>query len=217
MNIIKFDNFRLRRKEMVEQQLISNGIDQEEVINAFLTVPRHEFVPDEVKDKSYSDTPLPIGYSQTISQPFVIAYMIQVLELKSGHRVLEVGTGSGYQTALLCEMGCEVFTVELIDELSSRAEQTLKLLGYRNVRFKVGDGHYGFEEGSPYDRIIVSAASEDIPDSLVEQLEENGGKLIIPVGEKKQQLILVKKSGNEAEKKVLTSVKFVPLIKKEKD
>ena len=129
-------------------------------------------MPDEYKHRAYQNTPLPIGYSQTISQPYVVAYMLQILNLESCQRVLEVGTGSGYQTAILCEMGCEVYTVELIDELSKSAENKLHILGYDNVKFKIGDGNYGFSEGSPYDRIVVSAASEQIPDSLIDQLNE---------------------------------------------
>ena len=129
--------------------------------------------------------------------------------------MLEVGTGSGYQTAILCEMGCQVFTIELIEELSIKAKQAVNLMGYENVRFIVGDGHMGFEEESPYDRIIVSAASDEIPEKLIEQLNHHEGLMVIPVGKKTQKLVLVKKSGGETEKKILTSVKFVPLIKKE--
>lgn len=213
MNTQDFYNFNLKRSKMVEEQLASNGIVQKELLNAFLTVPRHEFVPDEFKDKSYNNSPLPIGYSQTISQPFVVAFMLQVLNLVRGQKVLEIGTGSGYQTALLCELGCEVFTVELVEELSEFAKKTLQVHGYKNVKFKIADGHYGFKEESPFDRIVVSAASGEIPDSLVEQLKEQGGRMVIPVGRKSQQLILITKSGSEVKKKILSSVKFVPLIK----
>ena len=213
MHITDFDNFKLKRTKMVQDQLVSNGIDQQDLINAFLTVPRHEFVPDEFKDKAYKNTPLPISHSQTISQPFVVAFMLQILNLMKGHRVLEIGTGSGYQTALLCEMGCDVYTVELNYELSKKAEKTLHLLGYKNIKFKIGDGHLGFEEGSPYDRVVVSAASEEIPDSLIDQLKDQGGRMVIPVGKNTQRLILIKRDGNEIDKKVLSSVKFVPLIK----
>ena len=215
MNILEFNNFKLKRKEMVEKQLFYNGIDNKGVLKAFLKVPRHLFVPEEYRDKSYEDTPLPIGYSQTISQPYVVGYMLQELNLKKWHRVLEVGTGSGYQTAIICDIGCEVLTIELIEELSIKAKQTIHLLGYENVRFIVGDGHKGFEEASPYDRIIVSAATDEIPESLIDQLKDEEGLMIIPLGKKTQKLMLVKKYGGVAEKKILSSVKFVPLIKKE--
>lgn len=205
-------DFDTERKRMVEDQLASNGIVQQEVLDAFLTVPRHLFVPNEYKNRSYESTPLPIGSSQTISQPFVIAYMIQALKLRRGDKVLEVGTGSGYQTAILCEIGCKVYTVELIEELAKRAERTFYLMRYSNIKFKIGNARNGFEEGAPYDGIVVSAASEDIPSKLVYQLKEQEGNMIIPVGKKSQQLVLITKSEKNIKEKILIPVKFVPLI-----
>ena len=206
-------NLNLERAKMVEDQLIANGIVHQDIIDAFLNIPRYKFVPEEYKEQSYNDRPLPIGFSQTISQPFVVAYMLQLLNLNSTHKVLEVGTGSGYQTALLCDMGCRVFSVELIEELSKRAEEVINSLGFKNVTFVIGDGHYGYKEGSHYDRIVVSAASETVPDSLIEQLNDQGGKLVLPVGNEIQRINLITKNGKEVKKKILDAVKFVPLIK----
>jgi len=206
-------NFNLERAKMVQEQLIVNGIVQQDITDAFFSIPRHKFVPDEYKEQSYKDRPLPIGFSQTISQPFVVAYMLQLLNLNSSHKVLEIGTGSGYQTAILCWMGCLVFSVELIEELSKRAEDVINSLGFKNVTFVIGDGHYGYKEGSHYDRIVVSAASETVPDSLIEQLNDQGGKLVIPVGKEIQRINLITKTGKEVKKKILDAVKFVPLIK----
>ena len=213
MNVQNSENYDYERAEMVENQLQANGITSKDIIEAFLKVPRHQFVPDDHKDKSYLDMPLPIGHAQTISQPFVVAFMLQRLELMKGHKVLEVGTGSGYQTALLSEMGCEVITVEFVEELSRRAELTLKNLEYKNVKFVVGDGRYGFEEGSPYDRIVVSAASGDIPENLIGQLNDSGGRMIIPVGRESQHLVMIVKKDNSVDKKRLGPVKFVPLVR----
>jgi len=206
------DNFKSEREKMVKEQLMAREIVQQSILSAFLTVPRHYFVPSRYKDKSYKDVPLPIGHSQTISQPFVIAYMLQKLNLNKGDRVLEIGTGSGYQTAILCEMGCDVYTVELIDELAQKARKTLSLIGYKDIKFKTGDGRCGFSEGAPYDAIVVSAASDDIPDALIDQLKSSGGSVIIPIGKQSQQLALVKKKGKDIEKEMLVLVQFVRLV-----
>ncbi len=206
------DSFRSEREKMVNEQLIAREIVQQSILSAFSAVPRHRFVPERYKDSAYKDVPLPIGHSQTISQPFVIAYMLQKLDLKKGDRVLEIGTGSGYQTAVLCEMGCDVYTVELIEELAQQARKTLSLAGYRDIEFKTGDGRCGFSEGAPYDAIVVSAASENIPDALTDQLKSSGSSLIIPVGKQSQQLALVKKKGKSTEKQMLILVQFVRLV-----
>lgn len=206
------DSFSAEREKMVNEQLVSRGIVQQELLSAFLAVPRHRFVPDRHKDKSYSDIPLPIGHSQTISQPFVVAYMLEKLNLKKGDKVLEVGTGSGYQTAVLSELGCDVYTVEVIEELAQGARRALCLTGYRDIKFKTGDGRCGFPEGAPYDAIVVSAASEDIPAVLTDQLKNSGGSMIIPVGKNLQRLQLITKSADNIEKTPLAPVQFVRLV-----
>ncbi len=206
------DSFRSEREKMVNEQLTSRGIAQQELLSAFLAVPRHHFVPGQHRDKSYSDIPLPIGHSQTISQPFVVAYMLEKLNLKNGDRVLEVGTGSGYQTAVLSELGCDVYTVELIEQLAQGARRALRLTGYRDIKFKTGDGRGGFPEGAPYDAIVVSAATEDVPAVLTDQLKSSGGSMIIPVGKNLQRLQLVTKNGKNIEKTTLVPVQFVRLV-----
>lgn len=206
------DRFSSERKRMVNEQLVSRGIVQQELLSAFLAVPRHHFVPDQHKDKSYSDIPLPIGHLQTISQPFVVAYMLEKLNLKKGDRVLEVGTGSGYQTAVLSELGCDVYTVELVEELAQGARRALCLTGHKDIKFKKGDGRCGFPEGAPYDAIVVSAASEDIPAVLIDQLKSSGGSMIIPVGKSLQRLKLVTKNGKNVDETTLVPVQFVRLV-----
>lgn len=206
------DRFSSERKKMVNEQLVSRGIVQQELLSAFLAVPRHHFVPDQHKDKSYSDIPLPIGHLQTISQPFVVAYMLEKLNLKKGDKVLEVGTGSGYQTAVLSELGCDVYTVEFVEELAQGARRALCLTGHKDIKFKTGDGRCGFLEGAPYDAIVVSAASEDIPAVLIDQLKSSGGSMIIPVGKSLQRLKLVTKNGKNVDETTLVPVQFVRLV-----
>jgi protein-L-isoaspartate(D-aspartate) O-methyltransferase len=203
------------RRKMVEEQIIARGIKDKKVISAFLKVPREEFVPEDLKKYAYIDSPLSIGEGQTISQPYIVALMTEALKLKGGEKVLEIGTGSGYQSAILAEIGCEVYSVERIESLAKKAENILRKLGY-NVKIKIGDGTLGWEEYSPYDRIIVTAAGPKIPDTLLFQLSENEGRLIMPVGDRFfQDLILVIKRGKEIEKINLGGCQFVPLIGKE--
>jgi len=203
------------RRKMVEEQIIARGIKDKKVISAFLKVPREEFVPEDLKKYAYIDSPLSIGEGQTISQPYIVALMTEALKLKGGEKVLEIGTGSGYQSAILAEIGCEVYSVERIKSLAKKAENILRKLGY-NVKIKIGDGTLGWEEYSPYDRIIVTAAGPKIPDTLLFQLSENEGRLIMPVGDRFfQDLILVIKRGKEIEKINLGGCQFVPLIGKE--
>jgi len=203
------------RKKMVEEQIIARGIKDKKVISAFLKVPREEFVPENLKEYAYQDSPLSIGEGQTISQPYIVALMTEALKLKGNEKVLEIGTGSGYQSAILAEIGCEVYSVERIEPLAKKAENVLKKLGY-NVKIKIGDGTLGWEEYSPYDRIIVTAAGYEIPNSLLYQLSENEGRLIMPVGDKFfQDLILVIKKGKDIKKVNLGGCQFVPLIGKE--
>ncbi|MCM8767711.1 MAG: protein-L-isoaspartate(D-aspartate) O-methyltransferase [Candidatus Omnitrophica bacterium] len=208
-------DFEKLRREMVENQIIRRGITNKKVIAAFLKVPREEFVPEQLKESAYDDTPLPIGEGQTISQPYIVALMTESLTLKENEKVLEIGTGSGYQSAILAEIGCEVYSIEKIESLAKKAEKTLKKLGY-NVKIKIGDGTLGWEEFSPYDKIIVTAASPKIPKTLLSQLSKNEGKLIIPIGDRfSQDLILFIKRGEKIEKINLGGCQFVPLIGKE--
>ncbi len=204
-------DFKKERKQMVERQLKVRGIKNEKVLEAMEKVERHRFVPDDLKPNAYDDEPLPIGSGQTISQPYIVAYMTEVLELKGEERVLEIGTGSGYQAAVLAEVVKEVFTVEVYEELAERARRILSELGYGNIQYKTGDGTLGWKKNAPYDAIMVTAAPAKTPDSLKEQLED-GGRMIIPVGQTFQNLFLFERSGQKIEKKKLLPVRFVPLI-----
>jgi len=208
-----------RRRLMVEYQIKRRGINSEKLLAAFIKVERHLFVPKELEHLAYEDSPLKIGEGQTISQPYIVALMLDLLELKKSDTVLEIGTGSGYQTALLAELAEAVFTVERIDLLLLRAKKLLDELGYRNINYLIGDGTQGWKGGEPecnkFDKIIVSAAAPEIPDSLIKQLGENG-IMVIPAGSQfSQDLIVIKKINNE----IITSnhggCTFVPLIGKE--
>jgi|WetSurMetagenome_2_1015567.scaffolds.fasta_scaffold146514_2 protein-L-isoaspartate(D-aspartate) O-methyltransferase len=205
-------DFEILRKEMVAKQLISRDITDTAVLKAMSTVPRHLFVPLSARNLSYHDSALHIGYEQTISQPYIVALMTQLLSVKPGEKVLEVGTGSGYQAAVLAEMGNEVFTIEIIPELGVRAEKLLHKLEYSKVVVKIGDGYLGWPEKSPFDAIIVTCAPESIPEPLKSQLKE-GGRMVIPVGERNvQQLyLLTKKAGKITQKKII-DVRFVPMV-----
>ena len=200
---------------MVETQIITRDVTNTRVINAMKRVPRHSFVGKKYMDIAYSDQPLPIGYNQTISQPYVVAYMTSALGLNSKSRVLEIGTGSGYQAAVLAEIAKEVFTVEVLSDLSKKAGDVLKQLNYRNIKLKVGNGRYGWKRYAPYSHIIVTAASEDIPKMLIDQLDISG-KMIIPLGSQEwtQYLVLIRKTKEGVEEEKLLSVRFVPLITK---
>jgi len=203
-------NFEILRKQMVETQLIPRGIKDRKVIDAFLKVPREKFVPDDIKKFAYDDTPLPIGEGQTISQPYIVALMTSLLEVKDGEKILEIGTGSGYQTAILCEIGCDVYSVEKIPALAMRAKNILQQLNYK-VKITIGDGTLGWEEYAPYDGIIVTAGGPKIPEALLSQLNENG-KLVMPVGDIfSQDLIRVKKSKGKFIKENFGACQFVPL------
>ncbi|MBC7364391.1 MAG: protein-L-isoaspartate(D-aspartate) O-methyltransferase [Candidatus Aminicenantes bacterium] len=196
---------------MVEFQIKRRGIRDPKVLEAMLKVPRHLFVPEQMKELAYGDEPLPIGEGQTISQPYIVAYMTEALKLTGHEKVLEIGTGSGYQTAILAELAREVYTVELIPELSRRAQKVLRELGYQNIHFLIGDGTLGWPEHAPYEAILVSAAPATVPRSLIEQLKENG-RLIIPVGTEYQELVLVRKKKDGWEEERLIPVRFVPLV-----
>ena len=209
----KIDFEKLRRK-MVETQLIPRGIKDKKVIEAFLIVPREKFVSENLKEFAYDDTPLPIGEGQTISQPYIVALMTELLQLKGGEKVLEIGTGSGYQSAILSEIGCDVYSVERIPSLATRAGKILQQLGYI-VKIKIGDGTLGWEEYAPYDGIIVTAAGPKTPQSLLTQLKE-GGRIVMPVGDMYlQELIRITKVKGKFIKENFGGCQFVPLKGKE--
>lgn len=209
------DTFKMERQHMVKTQIRARGITYQPTLDAMLTVPRHLFVPDYLINRAYSDGPLPIGYGQTISQPYIVAYMTSVLKPEKTDKILEIGTGSGYQAAVLAEIADSVFTVEIVPELAARAEKLLKQLGYDNVWVKSGDGYFGWEEHAPYDKIIVTAAPEEVPQPLIDQLKE-GGKMIIPVGGvySYQYLILLEKKKGKVIEKTMLPVRFVPFTRK---
>lgn len=196
---------------MVAEQIRARGIKDSRVLMAMEKVPRHKFVPDKMKLYAYNDEPLAIGEGQTISQPYIVAYMTEALQLQQTDKVLEIGTGSGYQTAILAEIVRDVYTVEVIESLSKRSQEVLAELGYINIQFKVGDGTYGWEEFAPFDAIIVTAAPRVVPPSLQEQLSI-GGRLIVPVGDTFQELVLVLRDQEGFTEKKLLSVRFVPLV-----
>ena len=207
------DPFDAARKGMVRDQLSGPGraITNARVLAVMGKVPRHEFVPERYRSEAYEDGPLPIGYSQTISQPYVVAFMTEQLRPNPTDRVLEIGTGSGYQAAVLAELVTEVYTIEIIEPLAQRAETDLKRLGYKNVTVRAGDGYKGWPEAAPFDAIIVTCAPENVPQPLVEQLKD-GGRMIIPVGPAgNQELVLLRKQGNRLEKRATMPVRFVPM------
>jgi protein-L-isoaspartate(D-aspartate) O-methyltransferase len=196
---------------MVERQLRPRGIDDPRTLQAMARVAREKFVPKELRARAYEDRPLPIGYGQTISQPFIVAFMTQELKPKSADRVLEIGTGSGYQAAVLAELVAEVYTIEIVKPLAQSAEARLRELGYKNVHVKAGDGYKGWPEHAPFDAIIVTAAPDHIPQPLVEQLKE-GGRMVIPVGGNfVQSLNVLEKRGGAVKQTAAIPVKFVPL------
>ncbi len=196
---------------MVDVQLKARGIQDQKILEAMKKVSRHEFVPENMVSYAYNDEPLPIGDGQTISQPYIVAYMTEALELKGNERVLEIGTGSGYQTAVLAEIAREVYTIELVSALSKKAQENLRRLKYANVHFKIGDGTYGWKENGPYDAIMVTAAPDEVPHFLENQLKI-GGRMIIPVGSAIQELVLVIRGKRKFKKKKLLPVRFVPLV-----
>lgn len=205
-------SFELLRRKMVDWQIVGRGVKDQRVIEAMLKVPRHLFVPEAMRDEAYGDYPLPIGDGQTISQPYMVAEMTADLELKPSDKVLELGTGSGYQAAVLAELVQEVYTIERIEKLAIKAENTLKKVGYKNIVVKVGDGSSGLPDYAPYDAILVTAGAPQIPQPLLEQLNE-GGRLVVPTGGRMfQTLIRVKKVAGKFEEKHLFDCMFVPLV-----
>jgi protein-L-isoaspartate(D-aspartate) O-methyltransferase len=203
-----------KRREMVERQIQGRGVKDARVLAAMRKVPRERFVPAELASRAHDDTPLPIGRGQTISQPFIVAYMTETLGVEPQHKVLEVGTGSGYQAAVLGELAREVYTIEIVPELARRASRTLQELGYRNVHVREGDGYAGWPEHAPFDRIMVTAAPEEIPRPLIEQLGPRG-RLVIPVGEqgRTQWMTVVEKTAQGVVQRRTIPVQFVPLTR----
>lgn len=210
------EQYKEERNQMVNQQIKRRGVKDSLVLEAMRDVPRHKFVPERVQNRAYNDSPLPIGYGQTISQPYIVAFMTETLELSGDEKVLEIGTGSGYQAAVLGEIVDSVYTIEIICALTHRAEKTLDTLGYDNITLKCADGYQGWEEHAPFDAIIVTAAPNHIPQPLVQQLTF-GGKMIIPVGDLWQNLILVTKKEEGIEKKKVLPVRFVPMTGEAQD
>lgn len=211
---IQEDIFVKTREKMVEEQIEKRGISQRSTLDAMKKVPRHKFVPNNLHDRAYDDGPLPIGYGQTISQPYIVAFMTEVIDPKPGQKVLEIGTGSGYQAAVLAEIVDSVFTIEIITELYKSSEKRIKELGYKNVLCKNADGYHGWKKYATFDAIVVTAAAEYIPPPLIEQLKD-GGKMIIPVGSPflNQTLILVEKQGEDIITTSLLPVRFVPFTR----
>jgi protein-L-isoaspartate(D-aspartate) O-methyltransferase len=208
-------HYRLAREEMVKHQLIRRNISDSLVLDAMRKVPRHKFVEPALRNRAYDDCPLPIGHGQTISQPYIVALMTQSLGLQGGERVLEIGTGSGYQAAILAEIADKVFTMERHGALANLARKVLDELKYANVVMRTGDGSIGWKQFAPYDGIIVTAASPGVPDSLIKQLKE-GGRMVIPVGDKySQDLTIVTRIGEETDIKKVGGCVFVPLVGRE--
>lgn len=204
------DMYQKMRNSMVRDQIENRGINDEKVLNAMRTVPRHEFVPDHLKKYAYADEPLPIGEDQTISQPYIVAYMTEKLDLSFDDKVLEIGTGSGYQAAVLAQIIDTVFTIEIVDVLAKRAQQKLTALGYNNIFVKSGDGYKGWPEQAPFDAIIITAAPTIIPEPLVDQLKI-GGRMILPLGDYSQDLVLISKNDDGISEQKLLPVRFVPM------
>jgi len=206
--------FTQRRQNMVVSQLLDRDITDQEILQAMLTVPRHQFVDPRIRDSAYNDYPLSIGEGQTISQPYIVALMTQLLDLKKGEKVLEIGTGSGYQAAILAEIAEEVYTIEIYESLSKKSETLLTDLGYQNIKFKVGDGYHGWEEHAPYDAIIVTCAPDHVPPPLLQQIKDNGGRIVIPVGGiwMVQTLMKIEKIEGKIKSKGIIGVRFVPMV-----
>ena len=212
--IDEIDDYIEKRQNMVVSQLKSRDIVDSKVLQAMITVPRHTFVDEHIRESAYNDYPLSIGEGQTISQPYIVALMTQLLALKGGEKVLEIGTGSGYQAAVLAEIVGEVYTVEIYESLSKKSEKLIKDLGYKNIHFKISDGYYGWEEYAPYDAIIVTCAPDHVPPPLLQQIRDDGGRIVIPVGGiwMVQTLMKIEKMEGQIKSKGIIGVRFVPMI-----
>ena len=205
------DRYKKQRTRMVETQLKARDITDVRVLKAMSTIPRHLFIDEGLIDQAYNDSPLPIDEHQTISQPYIVALMTQALELKGKERVLEIGTGTGYQTAVLASLADRVFSIERIASLSTNARKIIDKLNFYNVALRVGDGSYGWRDEAPFDAIIVTAAAEFVPNALLDQLAE-GGRLVIPVGSSEQQLLKIVRQGDDFISNTIEMVRFVPLV-----
>ena len=212
---INSGEFEKLRATMVKTQIERRGVKDEKVLNAMLKVERHKFVPRQYRDYSYEDRPLPIGEGQTISQPYIVALMTEVLDLDSTKKVLEIGTGSGYRAAVLAEICDSVYTIEIVEKLGIKAEKLIFELGYNNIKVKVGDGYKGWKEYSPFDCVIVTCAPSHVPQPLIDQMAENG-KMVIPVDVAfGQDLILLIKEGGKLKRESIIPVRFVPMTKED--
>ncbi len=205
------EDFRERRRRMVEDQIVRRGVRDERVLEAMRRVPRHPFVPEDLRDRAYEDHPLSIGEGQTISQPYVVAFMTEQLSLKGHERVLEIGSGCGYQTAVLAAMCARVYAIEYFASLASRASVTLESLGIDNVTLRKGDGNHGWPEEAPFDAVLVAAAAPALPPALVDQMVE-GGRMVLPLGDCRQSLTLVEKTTSGIRTTDVLGVRFVPLL-----
>jgi protein-L-isoaspartate(D-aspartate) O-methyltransferase len=210
------NEFAEKRKMMVDSQIRRRGVKNPHLLAALEKVPRHLFVPPRFQKQAYNDEPLPIGYQQTISQPYIVAYMVEQLQLRETDKVLEIGTGSGYQTAILAELSEQVYSIEIVPELARQAEKILRELSYKNVHLRTGDGHKGWPEAAPFDAIVVSAAPPQIPQALGDQLSL-GGRMIIPIGNDQQDLIFLLNTGQRIEQFRKIPVRFVPMTGKRDD
>ena len=204
------ENYALKHQEMVREQLIRRGIDNQRVLDAFTRVKRHHYVPEDKRPNAYEDSPLAIGANQTISQPYVVAYILAELNLNGAERVLEIGTGSGYQTALLAELSTQVYSIEFVPELAAQARQILTKTGYHNIAIRIGNGREGWPEAMPFDAVVASAAPAEIPPALIKQLAPRG-RLILPLGVEEQHLVIVQHRETGFHQRQLLPVRFVPM------
>jgi protein-L-isoaspartate(D-aspartate) O-methyltransferase len=207
------DQWAAARTRMIDTQLRARGISHQGVLAAMIRVPRHRFVPEDQRPLAYADTPLPIGDGQTISQPFIVAYMTAALEPSKSDRVLEIGTGSGYQAAVLAELVGELYTIEIVPALATQAATVLKELGYTNIHTRVGDGYAGWPDAAPFTKIIVTAAPDEVPQALVDQLAV-GGIMVVPVGRGDQMMTIIRRTPDGVVQRETIPVRFVPMIKK---
>jgi protein-L-isoaspartate(D-aspartate) O-methyltransferase len=208
-------DFDAARRRMVDEQLRARDIRDGRVLDAMRRVPRHEFVPEAQRDRAYVDSPLPIGQGQTISQPYIVAFMTQALEVEPEHRVLEIGTGSGYQAAVLGQLAKTVYSIEIVPSLADSARTTLQRLGYRNIQVRTGNGYLGWPEEAPFDRVMVTAAPDEVPPALVEQLKVSG-RMAIPVGTAAQELRILRRTPQGTDTLATMAVRFVPMTGKPK-
>ena len=209
----KASGYEKERRQMVERQIRARGVSDKAVLEAMRRVPRHRFVPEALAHRAYEDNPLPIGQGQTISQPYIVAYMTEAAQVKKKSKVLEIGTGSGYQAAVLGELAREVYSIEILPPLAERARRTLAALGYKNVHVKAGNGYLGWPEHAPFDAIVVTAAPDEVPQALIEQLAV-GGTMVVPVGAGEQDMLIITKTKEGLIQKKTLPVRFVPMTGK---